>query len=83
MTAVGDERELALTAGAAIPWEERPAGAGGVVWRSSRNPIIARDAIPRANSIFNSAVVPFGEAFAGSANQFLALIFATRPDRHS
>ena len=65
MTAVGDERELALTARAAIPWEERPAGAGGVVWRSSRNPIIARDAIPRANSIFNSAVVPFGEAFAG------------------
>ena len=65
MTAVGDERELALTARAAIPWEERPAGAGGVVWRSSRNPIIPRDAIPRANSIFNSAVVPFGEAFAG------------------
>jgi len=65
MTAVGDERELALTARAAIPWEERPAGAGGVVWRSSRNPIIARDAIPRANSIFNSAVVPFGKGFAG------------------
>ena len=36
-----------------------------VVWRSSRNPIIPRDLIPRANSIFNSAVVPFGDGFAG------------------
>ena len=26
---------------AAIPWEERPAGIVGLVWRSSRNPIIA------------------------------------------
>jgi beta-1,4-mannooligosaccharide/beta-1,4-mannosyl-N-acetylglucosamine phosphorylase len=50
---------------AAIPWEERPAGASDVVWRSSRNPIVARDQFPRANSIFNSAVVPFGDAFAG------------------
>jgi beta-1,4-mannooligosaccharide/beta-1,4-mannosyl-N-acetylglucosamine phosphorylase len=50
---------------AAIPWEERPAGSNDVVWRSSRNPIIARNQIPRANSIFNSAVVPFGDAFAG------------------
>ena len=50
---------------AAIPWEERPAGPGGVLWRSSRNPIIARDQIPRANSIFNSAVVPFGDGYAG------------------
>jgi beta-1,4-mannooligosaccharide/beta-1,4-mannosyl-N-acetylglucosamine phosphorylase len=50
---------------AAIPWEERPAGSSEIVWRSSRNPIIARDQIPRANSIFNSAVVPFGDAFAG------------------
>ena len=50
---------------AAIPWEERLAGSSDVVWRSSRNPIVARDQIPRANSIFNSAVVPFGDAFAG------------------
>ncbi len=51
--------------GAAIPWEERPAGAGGVVWRSSRNPIIPRDLLPRSNSIFNSAVVPYRDGFAG------------------
>jgi beta-1,4-mannooligosaccharide/beta-1,4-mannosyl-N-acetylglucosamine phosphorylase len=48
-----------------IPWEERPSGESGVVWRSSRNPIIARDHIPRSNSIFNSAVVRYGDGFAG------------------
>jgi beta-1,4-mannooligosaccharide/beta-1,4-mannosyl-N-acetylglucosamine phosphorylase len=36
-----------------------------VLWRSSRNPIIARDQIPRANSIFNSAVVSFRDGYAG------------------
>jgi beta-1,4-mannooligosaccharide/beta-1,4-mannosyl-N-acetylglucosamine phosphorylase len=49
----------------AIPWEERPAGSSAVVWRSSRNPIIPRDLLPRSNSIFNSAVVPFETGFAG------------------
>jgi beta-1,4-mannooligosaccharide/beta-1,4-mannosyl-N-acetylglucosamine phosphorylase len=48
-----------------IPWEERPAGCSDVVWRSRANPIITRDAVPNTNSIFNSAVVPFGEGFAG------------------
>jgi beta-1,4-mannooligosaccharide/beta-1,4-mannosyl-N-acetylglucosamine phosphorylase len=49
----------------AIPWEDRPAGSTSVLWRSARNPIIRRDHLPRSNSIFNSAVVPFGEGFAG------------------
>lgn len=48
-----------------IPWEERPHGCADVVWRSAANPIIPRNAIPAANSIFNSAVVPFGGKFAG------------------
>ncbi|MCL2461620.1 MAG: glycoside hydrolase family 130 protein [Defluviitaleaceae bacterium] len=48
-----------------IPWEERPAGNAEPVWRSAANPVIPRDAIPSANSIFNSAVVPFGGKFAG------------------
>lgn len=48
-----------------IPWEDRPEGVRGVVWRSRRNPIIPRDLIPTSNSIFNSAVVPFNGAFAG------------------
>ena len=49
----------------AIPWESRPPGSEAIVWRSSRNPIIGRDLLPRSNSIFNSAVVPFGDGFAG------------------
>lgn len=48
-----------------IPWEERPQDCSDVVWRSSRNPVIPRDLIPGSNSIFNSAVVPFGDKFAG------------------
>ena len=48
-----------------IPWEERPGDESGVLWRSSRNPIVTRDHVPRANSIFNSAVVPFRSGFAG------------------
>lgn len=48
-----------------IPWEARPASGTGVVWRSTRNPIIPRDLLSQSNSIFNSAVVPFGDGFAG------------------
>lgn len=48
-----------------IPWEERPAGCDEVIWRSAKNPIITRSAVPKANSIFNSAVVPFKDGFAG------------------
>jgi beta-1,4-mannooligosaccharide/beta-1,4-mannosyl-N-acetylglucosamine phosphorylase len=50
---------------APIPWEDRQAGSSEIVWRSSRNPIIPRDLLPASNSIFNSAVVRFGESFAG------------------
>lgn len=48
-----------------IPWEEKPAGCRDVVWRSEKNPIIPRDLLPDSNSIFNSAVVPFKDGFAG------------------
>lgn len=48
-----------------IPWEEKPEGYKHMVWRYSKNPIIPRDLIPPANSIFNSAVVPFEGEFAG------------------
>lgn len=48
-----------------IPWEDRPAGSSAVMWRYSQNPVIPRDLLPRSNSIFNSAVVPFQGAFAG------------------
>ena len=48
-----------------IPWEERPAGCTDTVWRSNRNPIITRDAVKNSNSVFNSAVVPYGGEFRG------------------
>lgn len=48
-----------------IPWEDRPANSSAVVWRYSHNPIIPRDLLPRSNSIFNSAAVPYQGAFAG------------------
>ena len=48
-----------------IPWQEKPEGYTMPIWRYDNNPIIKRDAIPSSNSIFNSAVVPFGDGFAG------------------
>ncbi len=48
-----------------IPWEDRPKNQTDIVWRSKKNPIIARDAVPGVNSIFNSAVVPYQGEFAG------------------
>ena len=48
-----------------MPWEDRPVGSKEVVWRYSANPIIPRDLLPTSNSIFNSAVVPFGDSYAG------------------
>ena len=48
-----------------IPWQDRPEKSKDVMWRYSENPIISRNAIPTSNSIFNSAVVPFKDGFAG------------------
>jgi beta-1,4-mannooligosaccharide/beta-1,4-mannosyl-N-acetylglucosamine phosphorylase len=48
-----------------FPWEDRPDGTSDVLWRASVNPIVDRTAVAGANSIFNSAVVPFGEGYAG------------------
>lgn len=48
-----------------IPWQERPEGCSDIVWRYSENPIIGRHAIPSANSVFNSAVIPKDGAFVG------------------
>lgn len=48
-----------------IPWQDKPEGYKMPVWRYPDNPIIGRDAIKRSNSVFNSAVVPFGDGFAG------------------
>lgn len=48
-----------------IPWQDRPENSNDVMWRYSENPIIDRYAIPSSNSIFNSAVVPFEDGYAG------------------
>ena len=48
-----------------IPWEDKPAGCHDVVWRYSGNPVIPRDPFPAANSVFNSAAIPYNGAFAG------------------
>jgi len=48
-----------------MPWEDRAPGRNDILWRSSHNPIIPRDLLPRSNSIFNSAVVPVAGGFAG------------------
>lgn len=48
-----------------MPWMEKPVGYTMPVWRYDANPIIQRDAIPSSNSVFNSAVVPFRDGYAG------------------
>ncbi len=48
-----------------LPWQERPAGCQDIVWRYSENPVIRRDHLKMSNSIFNSAVVPYEDGFAG------------------
>ena len=48
-----------------MPWEDRAADCKEVMWRCSANPIIPRNLLPTSNSIFNSAVVPFKDGYAG------------------
>jgi beta-1,4-mannooligosaccharide/beta-1,4-mannosyl-N-acetylglucosamine phosphorylase len=48
-----------------MPWEEKPAGHDKVLWRYSANPIIGRNPIPGGARAFNSAVVPYGDAYVG------------------
>jgi beta-1,4-mannooligosaccharide/beta-1,4-mannosyl-N-acetylglucosamine phosphorylase len=48
-----------------MPWQEKPSSCKEPVWRYSNNPIIERDAIPTSNSVFNSAVIPYKDGYAG------------------
>lgn len=48
-----------------LPWQDRPANWHRPIWRDTGNPIIRHNQLKRSNSIFNSAVVPFQEGFAG------------------
>lgn len=48
-----------------IPWQDKPEGYKYPVWRYTENPVTTRDDFFMANSIFNSAIVPFNGKFAG------------------
>lgn len=48
-----------------LPWQNRPEGEDVPIWRYQNNPIIGRNGNRISNSVFNSAVVPFGDGFAG------------------
>lgn len=50
---------------APFPWSPRPEGATDLVWRYPENPILGRRAIPCAQAIYNSAVVPFDGRYVG------------------
>ena len=48
-----------------MPWEECPKDYARPVWRYSLNPVIKRHPNKVADRVFNSAVVPFGDAYIG------------------
>ena len=49
-----------------VPWQEKPEGLKGApIWRYSENPIIGRNPIEGVARIFNSAVMPYEDAFIG------------------
>ena len=48
-----------------MPWEPKPAGEQGVIWRYSGNPIVKRNPTPSTARVFNSALVPYGDGFVG------------------
>ena len=48
-----------------IPWQDKPEGYEGVVWRHSANPIIGWNPTKKTARIFNSAVVPYEDGFIG------------------
>lgn len=49
-----------------MPWQDKPVGYDGVIWRHNNNPIIDWNPTKRTARVFNSAVVPFGgDGFKG------------------
>lgn len=48
-----------------MPWQDKPAGYEGVIWRYDQNPIINRNPTKHCARVFNSAVIPCGDSFAG------------------
>lgn len=48
-----------------IPWQKKPEGFDGVVWRHDNNPIIGWNPTKKSARIFNSAVLPYEDGFIG------------------
>jgi beta-1,4-mannooligosaccharide/beta-1,4-mannosyl-N-acetylglucosamine phosphorylase len=48
-----------------MPWEDRPKTCSSIVWRHSGNPIIDWNPTPSCARVYNSAVVPWKDGFAG------------------
>ena len=48
-----------------MPWQEKPEGFDGVVWRHDNNPIIDCNPTKKSARIFNSAVLPYEDGFIG------------------
>lgn len=48
-----------------VPWEDKPKACSEVIWRYTGNPIIDINPIPCAQSIYNSAVIPYEGSFVG------------------
>jgi len=48
-----------------LPWQDRPAGCTGVVWRYSGNPLLGWNPGGRMARVFNSAAWPHEGAFVG------------------
>lgn len=48
-----------------MPYEEKPEGFTGPVWRYSKNPITKRNPFDNVARVFNSAVIPYGDGYIG------------------
>lgn len=48
-----------------IPWQDRPCGCDCLVWRHNANPIINWNPTKSTARIYNSAVIPYKDKFAG------------------
>ena len=48
-----------------VPWQDKPLGYEGVVWRHTGNPITAWNPTGKTARVFNSAVLPYHGGFVG------------------
>ena len=48
-----------------IPWQDKPAGCTGPLWRYTQNPVIGRNPLPGVARVFNSAVTPYQDGYIG------------------